>query len=60
MELADVLMNIIGMYNELTEISVKGDDVIRMADVLTRNRVMIAQLRCQTNSTENSGENDLE
>lgn len=45
MEAQEILSVMVDMHNRLTEISVKGDDAIRMAEILQKSRACVFQLQ---------------
>lgn len=58
MQEKDYISQIATIHNLLTEISVKGEDVIRMANILQICRNTVQKLSADLNkdSTENSGD----
>ena len=54
MELQEIVAVLVDIHNNLTEISVRGDDTIRMADVLQKCRAVV--FRLQSGQKEKGGE----
>lgn len=53
METKDILPALIDIHNRLIEISVHGDDTIRMAEVLKQCRAIVFQLQKKTDGADN-------
>lgn len=54
MEIKDIMPVLVDIHNQLTEINVRGDDAIRMAEVLQKCRAIVfkAQKELEGTSTE--------
>ena len=52
METKEILNTLIGVHNKLLDVSVKGEDVMRMADIFRELRTTIVQI--QQSKTYNS------
>lgn len=55
METQDILAVMVDIHNRLTEISVKGDDVIRMAEILQKCRAYVFQLQNGQRENQEAG-----
>lgn len=53
METKNIIQALIDIHNKLVEISVHGDDTIRMADALQRCRALVFQMQ-----SESEGQNE--
>lgn len=54
MNTMDFCAEIAQIHNRLADISVRGDDAIRMAEVLTRCRNLVTVLSSEDENTENA------
>lgn len=45
MELKDIMPVLVEIHNQLTEISVRGDDAIRMAEILQKCRAIVFKVQ---------------
>ena len=58
MKLKDILVEIAAIHNKMAEINVRGDDTLRMAEVLTRCRALVANLANDIQKAENQPDDE--
>ena len=56
MDMNELLPALAEIHNRLTEISVRGDDTLRMADALQRLRALVLKMRDEANAAAGNGE----
>ena len=58
LKLKDIQMEIAAIHNKMAEINVRGDDTLRMAEVLTRCRALVANLANDIQKAENQPDDE--